>query len=59
VRLLKVAKSIEGLPRHTGTHPAGIILSKQNLLEHIPLQKGCMNFIKPSLKQVRLNLLAY
>lgn len=44
VRLLKVAKSIEGLPRHTGTHPAGIILSKQNLLEHIPLQKGLHEF---------------
>ena len=44
VRLLKVAKSIEGLPRHTGTHPAGIILSKQDLSKYIPLQKGLHDF---------------
>lgn len=38
--LLAVAKRIEGLPRHTGTHPAGIILSSDSLKEHIPLQMG-------------------
>ncbi|MEF3692921.1 MAG: DNA polymerase III subunit alpha [Acholeplasmataceae bacterium] len=50
VRLLKVAKSIEGLPRHTGTHPAGIILSKQNLALHIPLQKGLHDFYQTQLE---------
>lgn len=43
VRLVKVAKSIEGLERHTGTHAAGIILSKEDLSSHIPLQKGINN----------------
>ena len=37
VRLLKVAKKIEGLPRHTGTHAAGMILAKQDLTTLIPL----------------------
>ena len=44
MRLLRVAKAIEGLPRHTGTHPAGMILSKQNLTKHLPLQKGSFTF---------------
>ena len=39
VRLLKVAKKIEGLPRHTGTHAAGMILAKQDLSTYIPLQQ--------------------
>jgi DNA polymerase III subunit alpha len=37
VRLLEVAKKIEGLPRHTGTHAAGMILAEQNLNQYIPL----------------------
>ncbi|CCV64766.1 DNA polymerase III alpha subunit [Alteracholeplasma palmae J233] len=40
VRLLTVAKRIEGLKRHTGTHAAGIILSNDKLTDIIPLQKG-------------------
>ncbi|BCR35497.1 DNA polymerase III subunit alpha [Mariniplasma anaerobium] len=37
VRLLEVAKKIEGLPRHTGTHAAGMILAEQDLSQYIPL----------------------
>jgi DNA polymerase-3 subunit alpha len=37
VRLLEVAKKIEGLPRHTGTHAAGMILALQDLSQYIPL----------------------
>lgn len=40
MRLLRVAKKIEGLPRHTGTHAAGVILCEQDLSKYIPLQKG-------------------
>ncbi len=50
MRLLKVAKQIEGLPRHTGTHAAGIILAKQNLREHIPMQKGSFSFQQTQLE---------
>src|SRR5690554_3800971 len=44
VRLLKVAKKIEGLPRHTGTHAAGMILAKQDLSQYIPLQQMANGF---------------
>lgn len=50
MRLLKVAKKIEGLPRHTGTHAAGIILARQNLREHIPMQKGSFSFQQTQLE---------
>ncbi len=44
LRLLKVAKKIEGLPRHTGTHAAGMILAEQDLLNYIPLQQSSQGF---------------
>ena len=37
--LIKISKEICGLPRHTGTHAAGIILSRDSLDNLIPL--GC------------------
>ena len=39
MRLLEASKQIEGLPRQTGTHAAGMILAKQDLTKYIPLQK--------------------
>lgn len=50
IRLLNVAKKIEGLPRHTGTHPAGMILAEQDLTEYIPLQKGLYDFNQSQLE---------
>ncbi len=50
VRLLNVAKKIEGLPRHTGTHAAGMILAQQDLMNHIPLQKGLYDFYQSQLE---------
>ncbi len=38
--LLRIAKKIEGLPRHISTHAAGIILANDSLLNLIPLQPG-------------------
>ena len=40
LELLDLAKRIEGLPRQTGTHAAGIILSNEDLSKIIPFQKG-------------------
>ncbi len=37
-KLLKISKGIEGLPRHTTTHAAGVVISKDPLVNHIPLQ---------------------
>jgi len=50
LRLLKVAKSIEGLPRHKGTHAAGMIFSKQDLSKYIPIQKGINGFNQSQLE---------
>ncbi|QVK20608.1 DNA polymerase III subunit alpha [Mycoplasmatota bacterium] len=38
--LLDYASKIEGLPRHTSTHAAGVIISGKNILEYSPIQKG-------------------
>ncbi|MDY0295187.1 MAG: DNA polymerase III subunit alpha [Acholeplasmataceae bacterium] len=57
MRLLRVAKAIEGLPRHTGTHAAGMILSKQDLLKYIPLQPGINQFYQSQLEASTLEKL--
>lgn len=37
--LFDTARKIEGVPRHTSTHAAGVVISDQPLLELIPLQR--------------------
>ncbi|QWB96433.1 DNA polymerase III subunit alpha [Mycoplasmatota bacterium] len=44
MKLLEVSKKIEGLPRQTGTHAAGMILAQQDLSLSIPLQMGSNGF---------------
>lgn len=51
VRLLQVAKKIEGLPRHTGTHAAGMILAEQDLTEYLPVQQGINDFLQSQYEQ--------
>lgn len=53
-RLLRVAKAIEGLPRHTGTHAAGMILASQDLSLHIPLTQGINGFYQSQLEATEL-----
>ncbi|MBX3117648.1 MAG: DNA polymerase III subunit alpha [Fimbriimonadaceae bacterium] len=38
--LVDVAKSVEGMSRHTGVHAAGVVISGEPLVDHIPLYKG-------------------
>jgi DNA polymerase-3 subunit alpha len=38
--LFELAHRIEGLPRHSSIHAAGVILSDQPLTESVPIQKG-------------------
>ncbi len=38
--LWETAKSLEGLTRHASTHAAGVVISDQPLIEHVPLYKG-------------------
>lgn len=36
--LLDTAKAVEGLPRHAGTHAAGVVISKEAISHYVPLQ---------------------
>ena len=38
--LFAVAVKLEGLPRHISTHAAGVVISEQPLIEHVPLTVG-------------------
>jgi DNA polymerase-3 subunit alpha len=38
--LVEIAKSVEGISRHCGVHAAGIVISKEPLVDHIPLYRG-------------------
>jgi len=37
-RLVDTAKALEGLPRHASTHAAGVVITKEPIVEYIPLQ---------------------
>jgi DNA polymerase-3 subunit alpha len=39
-RLFETALKLEGLPRHTSTHAAGVVISEQPLVDVIPIQQG-------------------
>lgn len=39
-RAFDTAKNIEGLPRHSSTHAAGVVITESPLTEMIPIQEG-------------------
>ncbi|MEH7157621.1 DNA polymerase III subunit alpha [Neobacillus drentensis] len=39
-RLFETALILEGLPRHTSTHAAGVVISEKQLIDLIPIQRG-------------------
>ncbi|WP_270179565.1 DNA polymerase III subunit alpha [Alkalihalobacillus sp. CinArs1] len=39
-RVFEIASTIEGLPRHTSTHAAGVVISAAPLTDYVPLQEG-------------------
>jgi DNA polymerase-3 subunit alpha len=39
-KLIDMAKSLEGLPRHASTHAAGVVISKEPISTYVPLQKN-------------------
>lgn len=39
-RILETAMKLEGLPRHTSTHAAGVVISEQPLTNVVPIQSG-------------------
>ncbi len=38
--LLQVARSLEGLPRHTSTHAAGVVISDRPIIDYLPTCRG-------------------
>ena len=36
--LLDMSKAVEGMPRHSSTHAAGVVISKLSVTEYVPLQ---------------------
>jgi len=38
-KLIDIARALEGFPRHASTHAAGVVISKDPLMEHVPLHK--------------------
>jgi DNA polymerase-3 subunit alpha len=40
VKLLSLARSLEGMVRHASTHAAGVVISHRPLMEYIPLYGG-------------------
>ncbi|WP_368489656.1 DNA polymerase III subunit alpha [Clostridium sp. BJN0013] len=43
--LIDVAKALEGLPRHTSTHAAGVVIASEPLINYVPLQKNEGNIV--------------
>ena len=39
-RLVNVARKLEGLPRHTSTHAAGVVISKEPITNYTPLLRN-------------------
>ncbi len=38
--LLDTARKVEGIARHASTHAAGVVISRDPLVEHVPLQRA-------------------
>lgn len=43
--LIDVSRTLEGLPRHTSTHAAGVVISSKPLVEYVPLQRNEDNIV--------------
>lgn len=39
-KLIDAARSVEGVARHAGTHAAGVVVSGDPLVKHVPLQRA-------------------
>ena len=39
-RLINLAKRLEGLPRHTSMHAAGVVISQKDVSEYVPLSRA-------------------
>ena len=56
-QVVKVAMKIEGLPRNTSTHAAGIIMTKEDLVTYTPLDEGLNDIYQTQYEAVDLEKL--
>ena len=47
--LIDMAKRLEGLPRHTSMHAAGVVISQKSVDEYVPLSRAATEPSRPSL----------
>ncbi len=56
--LLDTSRAIEGLSRHSGTHAAGVVITKEPLMEYVPLQTNedviTTQFVKDTIESLGL-----
>ena len=57
-KVIDMARALEGMPRHTTVHAAGVVISKENIDEYVPLfnsDKGvCTQFEKNTIEKLGL-----
>lgn len=44
-KLLDLSRALEGTPRHSSTHAAGVVIAPRNLTEYVPLQNSSEDFV--------------
>ena len=44
-KILDLAMALEGLPRHASTHAAGLVIARDSLICHVPVQNSADGFI--------------
>ena len=44
-KILDLAMALEGLPRHASTHAAGLVIARESLSRHVPVQNSADGFI--------------
>ena len=44
-KLIETSRKVEGLPRHSSTHAAGVVISRDPLVNYVPLQKTGDNVV--------------
>lgn len=53
-KLIDLAMSIEGLPRHASTHAAGVVIAKEPLTHYVPLQNSTEGFLTTQFDKDRI-----
>ncbi len=43
--LIDTSRALEGLPRHTSTHAAGVVITSEPIVNYVPLQLNNENFV--------------